>query len=467
MTPVRHPAAGRRSAVALALASALALSACDRLRDPPAAPAAAVEPARSAAAAEPLKLAAADAPVSDAGKGGGAAKGGEPKGAEAKGADAKAADAKAGADAKGGRPPGGGAVPPPPSGPIPVSTVRAERRSLPVVVEATGTVVPVLTVDVKPQVSSVVKTVHVKEGQFVKAGEPLFTLDARVDEANVEKLRAQMVRDQTALADLERVLARNTELRERNFVSQAVVDSAQAQVDAQRATVAADRAAIEAARVPLGYARIVAPASGRVGAIGSWPGAAVIANQTTLLTVTQIDPIDVSFSVPQRWLQEVLGALGTGHAPVTIRLPEAKTALTGTLVFVDNAIDASSGTVRVKARFANAPSTLWPGAFVKTSLEIGSIDDAVIVPQASIVRGPRGTFVFTVVDGKAVPRPVEIVGARGDDAAVRGGVKPGDAVVLDGRQNLRPGWPVVDPSAPKGPGPVQADPGSTPARSAP
>lgn len=489
MSSVRHPAAGRRSAVALALASALALTACGRPQDPPAAPAAAVEPARTAPA-EPLKLAANDAPVSDAGKAGagdaakgGAAKAGEAKGADAKAGDGKAADGKAGdakaADARGGaaksadgkgdgdaKGPRPAAVPPPPSGPISVSTVRAERRSLPVVVEATGTVVPVLTVDVKPQVSSVVKTVHVKEGQFVKAGEPLFTLDARVDEANVEKLRAQMVRDQTSLADLERVLERNRELREKNFVSQAVVETAQANVDAQRAAVAADRAALEAARVPLTYARIVAPASGRVGAIASWPGAAVVANQTTLLTVTQIDPIDVSFSVPQRWLQDVLNALSTGQAPVKVQLPESKTSLVGKLVFVDNAIDAASGTVKVKARFANTPSVLWPGGFVKTALEIGTIDDAVIVPQASIVRGPRGTFVFTVVDGKAVPKPVEIVGARGDDAAVRGGVKPGDAVVLDGRQNLRPGWPVVDPSAPKGPGLVQADTGAAPARSA-
>jgi RND family efflux transporter MFP subunit len=372
-------------------------------------------------------------------------------------AEAKA-DAKA--DTKDARP--ATAVPPPPSGPISVSTVRAERRSLPVTVESTGTVVPVLSVDVKPQVSSVVKSVHVKEGQFVKAGELLFTLDARTDEANVERLRAQQLRDETALADLQRVLNRNRELREKNFVSQAVVETAQANVDVQRAAIEADRAAVAAARVPLTYARIVAPASGRVGAIGSWPGAAVVANQTTLLTVTQIDPIDVSFSVPQRWLQDVLGALGTGHAPVAVRLPDAKTSLTGKLVFVDNAIDAASGTVKVKARFANAPSLLWPGAFVKTTLEIGSIDDAVIVPQASIVRGPRGTFVFTVVDGKAVPRPVEIVGSRGDDAAVRGNVKPGDAIVLDGRQNLRPGWPVVDTSAPKGPGLVQADIPATP-----
>jgi RND family efflux transporter MFP subunit len=341
-----------------------------------------------------------------------------------------------------------GAVPAGP--PVAVTAVPAEQRDMPITVEATGTVVAVSSIEIRPQLSSVVTAVHVREGQFVEAGEPLFTLDARADAANVAKLRAQARSDETALADLRRQLERNRELQRKGFVSQAVVESSQAQVDAQVAAVAANRAAIDAAQVPVGYARIVAPSAGRVGAVGVWPGSAVVANQTTLVTVTRIDPIDVAFSVPQRHLQEVLAALETGRATVSATLPDGGTALQGRLVFVDNAIDAGSGTVRVKARFDNSPSTLWPGAFVRASLELGAIEDAVVVPQASLIRGPRTTFVYVVEQGRAVQRTVEVVGSRGDDAAVRG-VRAGEAVVLDGRQNLRPGAPVtVRPSAPGG-----------------
>src|SRR4029450_7086877 len=172
---------------------------------------------------------------------------------------------------------------------ISVTSAPARKRDLPIELEATGAVVPVTSVDVKPQLTSVITAVHMREGQFVNKGDLLFTLDTRTDEANVARLRAQMARDEAALADAQRQLRRSRELLDQKFVSQGAVDTNQSQVDAQTALVASDRAAVEAARVPLAYGRVVAPSAGRVGAITVYPGTAVQANQTTLVTITQLD----------------------------------------------------------------------------------------------------------------------------------------------------------------------------------
>ena len=215
------------------------------------------------------------------------------------------------------------ATPPANLPPVSITSVRAQQRDFPVVLRANGSVTPLSSVDVRAQMSSVITRVHIKEGQFVKRGELMFTLDARADEANVARAMAQLQRDQASLADAQRQLARSKQLLAQNFVSQGAVDTAQAQVDAQTAVVATDRAAIDAARVPLSYARIVAPSSGRVGAIVVYVGSAVVANQTSLVTITQLDPIAVSFNLPQRHLQKVLALQGKGGAQVLATLPDA------------------------------------------------------------------------------------------------------------------------------------------------
>jgi RND family efflux transporter MFP subunit len=325
-----------------------------------------------------------------------------------------------------------------PAGPaVPVTTVRARQQDFAVMLQAIGTVAPVASVDVKPQVSSVVTKVLVTEGQFVRAGQPLFALDARSDQANVAKMRAQMAKDEASLADARRQLARSKELLRQNFVSQGAVDANQATVDAQVAAVDGDRAALDAARVALSYANVVAPSSGRAGAINVYPGTAVQVNQTTLVTITQLDPIDVSFSLPQRYLNNALSALNQGQSPVAATLPEGGGEVAGKLQFVDNAIDAGTGTVKVKARFPNPASKLWPGAFVNVNMNAGLIKDAIVLPVATVIQSARGPIVYVVENGKAVLRPVKVIDMRGDDAAVSG-VKAGEKVVLDGRQNLRP-----------------------------
>lgn len=341
-------------------------------------------------------------------------------------------------------PAGGAASPGAKSAPaVPVSTVAAVKRQLTLSLSATGSVVPVSAVEVKPQLSGVISQVHVREGQTVREGELLFTLDTRSDEANVAKLRAQIAKDQVLLADAQRQLARSRELLAKNFIPQGAVDSSQAAVEAQLANLQADQASLAAAQVPLSYGRIRAASAGRIGLVPVFAGSAVQANVTTLATITRLDPIDVAFSLPQSALPDLLALLQGGQAKVEARLPEQAQALTGKLQFVDSVVDAASGTVKVKARFENRESRLWPGAFVKVTLQTRALEDAIVIPLPAVIQSARGAVVYVAQDGKAVQKPVKLLAAQNDDAAVSG-IEAGDRVVVDGRQNLRPDVPVAE-----------------------
>jgi len=328
--------------------------------------------------------------------------------------------------------------------PISVTTVVVQKKDVDVMLEATGTVTALNSVDIRPQIASTITKVQIKEGQFVSAGQPLFVLDARNDEVNVTKARAQLAKDQAALADAERQLARSKDLFAQNFISQGAVDTNQTLVDSARAVVAADRAAIESAQVGLSYSRIVAPAAGRAGAINVFPGSSVQPSGNSLVTITQLDPIAVTFSLPQRNLGDALATLRAGGGKVTAVLPESAGTVTGKLKFVDNAVDAASGTIRVKAEFANKDDRLWPGAFVTIRLAVQTLAGVSVIPQAAIIQSPRGKIVYVIdASAKAAARPVEVVYASGEEVAVTG-IKPGERIVLDGRQNLRPGATVID-----------------------
>ena len=327
--------------------------------------------------------------------------------------------------------------------PVSVTTITAERRDWPVLLSATGTVSALNLVEIRAQVSSVVAKVHIKEGQFVKAGELLFTLDSRADEANLAKAQAQLERDQAALADAQRQLARSRDLFNQKFVSQSAVDTNLTLVDSQQAAVSADRAALAASRVNLSYNRIVAPSAGRAGAINVFAGSYVQPSSPPLVTITQLDPIAVSFTLPQRNLPDVLAALKAGNAPVQAALPDAagtgSGTLTGRLQFVDNAVDASSGTVKLKAVFDNKDLLLWPGAYVNVGLSVQTLKGAIAIPQAAIIQGSGAKTVFIVgADSKAALRNVEVLASAGNDAAVSG-IEPGMKVIVEGKQNLRPG----------------------------
>jgi RND family efflux transporter MFP subunit len=349
---------------------------------------------------------------------------------------------------------------------VSVVTVKVEKRDVPVVLKAVGSAVSLASVDIRPQVTSAITQVHFKEGQFVNKGDVLFSLDTRTDEANVAKARAQLAKDQATLDDAKRQLTRSRELVAKNFVSGAAVDTAQTLVDASAAVVASDAAAVQAAQVALSYGRITAPHAGRTGVINTPVGSIVQANATILVNVVQVNPMAVSFNLPQRDLADFLAAAsGAEQVKVTATLPEDKKPLIGKLQFVDNAVDPASGTVKLKAVFNNKDSKLWPGLFVNVGLTTKKIEDALVIPQAAIIQSVRGPLVYVVEDGKAVARPIKMVYPAGPEAAVTG-VQENDVLVVDGKQNLRPGVKVVErPKENKEPGKEGAgkpDGGATP-----
>lgn len=327
---------------------------------------------------------------------------------------------------------------------VSVVTVKVEKRDLPVVLRAVGSAISLASVDIRPQVTSAITQVHFKEGQFVNKGDLLFTLDSRTDEANVAKAKAQLAKDQAALADAKRQLNRSRELVAQNFISGAAVDTAQTLVDSTDAVVASDVAAIQAAQVALSYGKIVSPHAGRAGVINTPVGSVVQANVTVLATVVKVNPIAVSFNLPQRDLADFLAAVsGQGNVKVTATLPEEKKPMVGKLQFVDNNVDAASGTVKLKAVFDNKDSKLWPGLFVNVGLTTKKIGDALVIPQAAIIQTVRGPIVYAVEDGKAVSKPIKVVLPAGPEAAVTG-VLENDVIVVDGKQNLRPGVKVIE-----------------------
>lgn len=327
---------------------------------------------------------------------------------------------------------------------VPVTTQEAVEKPFDVVLEAAGTVTPVSMVDIRPQMSGVIRQVHVKEGQTVQAGQLLFTLDTQLDQANLAKAQAQLLKDQAALADAQRQYKRAQDLVAQNFMSRGAADTAQANVESLQAVVNADRAAVDAAKVPVSYGQVRAAVSGRLGGVPVYVGSVVKVNDTSLGTIVQTDVVDVAFSVPQDSLPALLARLGQVEKPtVDVMVPQGGQTVTGQLTFVDNAVDAATGTVKVKARVNNAKAQLWPGQFVRARLQTQHLDKAILVPVQALVQNPRGTAVFVVREGKAHVQPVKVLAVQSDMAAVSG-LEPGSKVVVDGRQNVRPNAPVSE-----------------------
>ncbi len=306
-----------------------------------------------------------------------------------------------------------------------------------------GTVTSIRTVDVRSQVTNTVKEVRVKEGQFVNQGDILFVLDTRSDKANVAKLTAQLLRDKALAADQDRQYARAQELKLKNFVSQGSVDTTMSQRDAQVALVASDEAALEAAKVALDFNTNRAPISGRTGVIMVFPGTLVLPQTVSLLTITQLDPISVQFTVPESQLAKLQAALKSsaasqGSSNVEVKAPNTNKSVSGHLYFVDNLVDPSSGTIKAKARFENKNNDLWPGQFVQTKVSLGLIKDALSIPSKSIVNSPNGKFVYVVGEDRiAKQKPIKELYVSGEFMAVEG-LSANDAVVVEGKQNVRP-----------------------------
>ena len=322
-----------------------------------------------------------------------------------------------------------------------VTVVPLKVEDVPVRLDLNGSVVSLKTVEVRTQTSNLIKKIHVKEGQFVKQGELLFSLDDRADRANVERLKAQLARNQALIADFLRQFKRAQELRAQNFIAPSAVDTSQTQYEAQLAQVKADEAALQAAQVALDFDSIVAPQSGRLGGINVFAGSLVQPSGAALVTITQIDPIAVQFSIPEASLANLQRAMGgkSDKAPVKVTIPGTTQSLTGSLYFADSLVDAATGTIRAKAEFANAKNLLWPGQFVQTSLQLDTLKGVTTMPSAALVTNINGRFVYVLGEGStAVQKPVKVLYTFGERMAIEG-LKEDEQVILDGKQNLRPG----------------------------
>jgi RND family efflux transporter MFP subunit len=330
--------------------------------------------------------------------------------------------------------------------PVNVNTVLAQKRDYEVKLKANGIVSSLNIVDVRPQVSSVIEKVHIKEGQFVRVGTLLFSLDNRADSANLAKAQAQLNKELASLAENQRQLERSKELFAKKFQSQSVVDAAQTAVQAQQSVVDGAKAAVAAVKVNLAYSKIVAPVSGRTGLINVFPGSLVQPSTSgaALVTITQMDPIAITFPLPQRNLSDALDSMKRGDSVAFASLPDNKTSFKGKLQFVDNVVDAVSGTVKVKAVFDNKEMKLWPGAYANVDLSVLTLKDAIVIPRDALVMGVNAVSVFVVDgEGKAEQKKVQVQYSFENDAIVTG-LESGMKVILEGKQNLRPGVPVKE-----------------------
>lgn len=327
-----------------------------------------------------------------------------------------------------------------------VKTAQTQQRSIPITLSANGSVTALNMVEVRPQIQNVVRAVHVREGQDVQAGQLLFTLDTRNEEANVAKAQAQTAGQRADLADAEQLLRRNEELRTKNFVSPAVVDSARNKVNSLRSTLKAGEAALQASGITAGYNQIRASISGRIGAISVHIGSLAQPTGTPMLTIYQLDPIAISFAVPEQELAYIRATYPQGDAPVTAQLP-AGGELAGSLIFIDNAADSQSGTILMKARFANLERKLWPGSFVNVRLTSRTLANAVTLPAQGVITGPTDKFVYVVQADDTVRMQKVDVTAVVDGVAAVSGLKAGMRVVVEGAQDLRPGAKVREVAA--------------------
>lgn len=348
---------------------------------------------------------------------------------------------------------------------VAVTIAEAQRKDVRIELTANGTVTALSTVEVRPQISSVVRAVHVREGQMVKPGDLLFTLDTRMDEANLAQARATLAQNQADLADARRQLARSEDLLKRNFISASAVDTARAKVANLEGLIRANQASIEANRVSVSYGTLRATIAGRTGAVTAFPGSLVQPGGTALLTIAQIDPVAVSFTLPERELAALQQALRSGPVEVSAAPNDGLAdTIKGQVTFVDNTVNPQLGTLLLKAQFDNAQQRLWPGTYVNIHISVRTLRDVIVVPPHAVLTGPDNRLVYSVDDQhKVQANKVKLVAVT-PEAAVVEGLQPGTRVVVEGAQNLRPGMTVrespIQPASAPAPSGAQGEGGA-------
>jgi membrane fusion protein, multidrug efflux system len=328
-----------------------------------------------------------------------------------------------------------------PAAPVPVTIGEVVQKPMPVEVSVIGTVEAYSSVQVKSQVQGEILSVHFKEGDDVKKGDLLFSIDPSPFQAMLEQAEANLAKDKAQAQNAQQELKRYQDLVKRGIATQEQFDAAEASVASYQASMRADQAAIDNAKLQLGYCSITAPISGRTGAVLVYAGNLVKVNDVPLVVINQISPIYVTFAVPEAQLPEIkrYRAAGTLHVQASVPNDTGAPA-DGTISFVDNAVDPTTGTIKLKGTFPNQDHRLWPGQFVNVVLTLTTQSDAIVVPAQAVQSGQQGQYVFVVKSDQTVEsRPVELARTLGNDAVVAKGLKPGETVVTDGQLRLVPG----------------------------
>lgn len=345
------------------------------------------------------------------------------------------------------------AQPGPPA--VPVTTDAVRSGDVAIEVLANGVVQSESVVTIRTRVDGAINEVHVQEGDFVRRGQVLFTLDSRLTQAILAQQEAQLARDRAQATRAQSDADRYRSLRGESFASQQRFEQAVADAAAAAATVRATEAIIQQTRLNLEFSRITAEADGRLGALPLRAGNVLRqAENTPLGTITQIDPVLVQFNVPERWLPRIRASMQGAALPVHVRADgDAGAPVRGELIFVDSQVDTATGTIGLKARFINSDQRLWPGAYVRVSLNAGADQDVLTVAAPAVQTGQQGRFVFVAEQGVARRRAVELVRVAGERAVVRGQLRDGERVIVDGAQRVSDGARIQDrsatPSAPR------------------
>ncbi|MGB3445921.1 MAG: efflux RND transporter periplasmic adaptor subunit [Xanthobacteraceae bacterium] len=328
-----------------------------------------------------------------------------------------------------------------PAGPrkVAVEVAKAVKQPVPVDVDAIGTVTPISSVALKSRIETTILNVHFEDGERVKQGDLLFTLDARQIDAQIEQAEGTLARDRAQLAGAQRDLNRYSELIGKGATTQVNLDNAKTQADILIGTIKADQAALDNLKVQKSYTLVRAPFDGRISAANVKIGNFVRpADTAPLATINQMAPVYVTFAVPQAVLSDLRDAMAIGTAQVIATVPGREASERGKVAMVENTVDATTGMVTVRGIMDNGREALWPGTLVNTRLIVRS-ENAVVVPSAAVQRSQNGDFVFVVASGKAKVQPVTVARTSSGSSILSGGLNGDEEVVVEGQLLLRDG----------------------------